>query len=88
VVVLGSPRDSYGQVHPSDSLTAFLSVAAPATKSIIDAAHSSALDDAWPCRTGERRRVQSKYNWVWALVALLVWASIFFAFILIAIPRH
>jgi hypothetical protein len=32
--------------------------------------------------------VQSKYNWVWALVALLVWVSIFFAFLLIAIPRH
>jgi hypothetical protein len=32
--------------------------------------------------------VQSKYNWVWAVLALVVWAAIFFAFLLTAIPRH
>jgi hypothetical protein len=26
-------------------------------------------------------------NWVWALGALLIWAAIFFAFLLIAIAR-
>jgi hypothetical protein len=49
---------------------------------------SSALDDAAPRRARDRRRMQSKHNWVWALVALAVWVSIFFAFLLIAIPRH
>jgi hypothetical protein len=27
-------------------------------------------------------------NWLWGWVALVVWAAIFFAFLLIAIPRH
>ena len=27
-------------------------------------------------------------NWLWGLGALVVWAAIFFAFLLIAIPRH
>jgi hypothetical protein len=27
-------------------------------------------------------------NWLWGLIALVVWAAIFFAFLLIAIPRH
>jgi hypothetical protein len=27
-------------------------------------------------------------NWAWALGTLVVWAGIFFAFFLIAIPRH
>jgi hypothetical protein len=31
--------------------------------------------------------VQSKHNWAWALGALLVWAGILFAFLLIAISR-
>jgi hypothetical protein len=33
-------------------------------------------------------RVESKYNWVWALFALLVWVAMALAFLLIAIPRH
>jgi hypothetical protein len=27
-------------------------------------------------------------NWLWGLGALVVWAAIFFAFLLTAIPRH
>jgi hypothetical protein len=27
-------------------------------------------------------------NWLWSLGTLVVWAAIFFAFLLIAIPRH
>lgn len=27
-------------------------------------------------------------NWLWGFSALVVWAAIFFAFLLIAIPRH
>jgi hypothetical protein len=36
----------------------------------------------------DHRGVQSKRNLLWALLALAVWAAIFFAFLLIAIPRH
>jgi hypothetical protein len=27
-------------------------------------------------------------NWPWALGGLVVWAAIFFAFLLVALPRH
>jgi hypothetical protein len=27
-------------------------------------------------------------NWLWGLGMLAVWAAIFFAFLLVAIPRH
>jgi hypothetical protein len=36
---------------------------------------------------GDRSGMRATRNWAWALLTLVVWVAIFFAFLLIAIAR-